>query len=250
MFKTNFHFSALLLFGLLSTQAYATRVEFLAIGTDNIPHGFNEGPAYVLDASDPAANFFQISFIESSLAGEYISEITIDLSAGGNTQAFFDPSDGNIGSDTNNGGGKGFGPVIGSLTSGITPGDISFSLNTQTAVSPILSIFFADDSFAVNDVFSFGIDIDRLGPNLNNQAGGLLGSNNVGIVTTMGNSCAGTVNSTFSNSSRNSSTAEFEICNVQNQNSPQTIPESVPAILFLISVSAFWVSRYVPRDRN
>ena len=185
LMKTKYY---LLLIALLSSiffsvQGNATIITFKAEGTDNIPEGFNEGPDHVLDLNDPSSNFFKVTF-NNGKADEFISKIRIDLWDGSDDDAFFDPSDGHVDPNiSSNGGGKGFGPVVGAQTIGLNPTDISFSLNTTSGTSSVLEIMFANGSFTANDSFSFGIDVDKLGDGLVNQAGGLLGSKSVGLTT-------------------------------------------------------------------
>ena len=222
---------------LFSAQGNATIITFKADGTDNIPHGFNEDPDYELELDDPSANFFKVTFNNGKL-GEFISKIRIDLRAGSDVDAFFDPSDGNSVQGINdNGGGSGFGPVVGAETTGFNLTDISFSLNSTSGTSSVLEIMFANGSFAANDSLSFGIDVDKLGDDdgLVNQAGGLLGSKSVGLTTYLSGSCEQSVSSIFASSSRNSSESLVNICEETPPTSTPTataVPE--PNILFLM----------------
>ncbi len=212
---------------LFSIQGSATVITFKAEGTDNIPNGFNEDPSYVLDLNDPSANFFNITF-DDGKSNEFISKIMIDLRAGSDDDAYFDPSDGNAGADVN-GGGKGFGPVIGAKTIGLDSTDITFSLNTLSGTSPILEIMFASGSFSPNDSLSFGIDIDLLDDGLGNQAGGLLGTASVGLTTFLSGTCRDEVSSTFSKDSRNRSLSVINIC---GETTSAAVPE--PNLIFLM----------------
>jgi len=212
---------------LFSIHGNATIITFKAEGTDNIPDGFSEDPGYVLDLNDPSANFFTITFNDGE-SDESISRIIIDLRAGSDIDAFFDPSDGHATLD-NNGGGKGFGPVVGAETIGLNPADITFSLDTTSGTSPILEIMFASGSFTPSDSLSFGIDIDRLDDGLGNQAGGLLGSASVGLTTYLSGTCEETVSSTFSKESENRSVSEVNIC---EETTSTAVPE--PNLLFLM----------------
>ncbi|MCH9639809.1 MAG: PEP-CTERM sorting domain-containing protein [Betaproteobacteria bacterium] len=214
---------------LFSIQGSATIITFKADGTDNIPDGFNEDPGFVLDLNDPSANFFKVTFNDGKV-GEFITKIKIDLRAGSDDDAFFDPSDGQADPNiNNNGGGRGFGPVVGAETIGLDLSDITFSLNATSGISPVLEIMFANGSFAANDSLSFGIDIDLLGDGLFNQAGGLLGSKSVGLTTYLSGSCEQSVNSSFTSDSRNSSESLVKICGATP---PNPVPE--PSILFLM----------------
>lgn len=226
---------------LFSIQGNATIITFEANGTDNIPNDFNESPSHVLDLNDPSANFFKVTF-NNGKPDEFISKITIDLGAGSDGDAFFDPSDGQVNPDIDsNGGGKGFGPVVGAETTGLNLADITFSLNATSSTSPVLEIMFADGSFTANDILSFGIDVDQLGDGLVNQAGGLLGSKSVGLTTYLSGSCEQSVNSAFTRNSRNSSGSEVNICEEIPStppvpNPPTIVPTTVPEpnILFLM----------------
>lgn len=212
---------------LFSIQSSATIITFKADGTDNIPDGFNEDPSFALNLNDPSANFFKITFNNGKL-GEFISKISIDLRAGSDDDAFFDPSDGHTDSSiNNNGGGKGFGPVVGAETTGLNLTDITFSLNATSGISSVLEIMFANGSFTTNNSLSFGIDIDLLDGGLENQAGGLLGSKSVGLTTYLSGSCEQSVSSTFARNSRNSSGSVVDICEETT-----AVPE--PNILFLM----------------
>lgn len=197
---------------LFSIQGHATIITFKAEGTDNIPKDFNEDPGFNLDLNDPAANFFSISYVAGN-SMEYISKISIHLRAGSDNDAFFDPSDGNKTQGVNdNGGGKGFGPVVGANTIGLVSADVKFNLNTNSSVSPLLEILFADNSFKPNDTLSFGIDVDYLGEGMGNQQGGLFGKESVGLVTTLSGTCQRTVSSTFIKDSENRSVSQVNIC--------------------------------------
>jgi hypothetical protein len=232
--KLKNNLSIIWLLTLLSINCQASYISITAEGTDNIPDGFNEGSGYSLDLNDPAANFFKIYF-ESGNTNEYISKISINLQAGLDTDAFFDPSDGQkVAGINDNGGGKGFGPVIGAETQGINPSDVSFSLGINTGTSPILEIFFNSTAFKVGSLLSFGIDIDKLNDNLNNQGGGLLGTQKVGITTTIKNSCTETIETTFIKKSRNKSESIIDIC---AQPAHQTTLIAEPTILQLLLFS-------------
>lgn len=216
---------------LFSVYGNATVITFKAEGTDNIPANFNEGSSYVLNPNDPAANFFNITF-NAGKWSESITKIIIDLGATNpNSQAIFDPSDGSIGSDLN-GGGKGFGPVIGAETTGLSLTDVTFSLNETSGTSSKLEISFTPSSFTPGDNLSFGIDIDGLGIGLSHQAGGLLGAASVGLTTFLSGTCEEKVNSTFSKDSENRSLSEINIC---GGNTSTKLPE--PNILFLVLMS-------------
>ncbi len=213
----------------LSTQGSATFITFKAEGTDNIPANFNEDPDFILNLNDPSANYFQITF-EAGNSNESITEIRIDLRAGSDDDAFFDPSDGYKEQGVNdNGGGKGFGPVVGAETVGLSASDVTFSLDTASGTSPILEILFSANSFTLNDSLSFGIDIDFLGdgPDISNQRGGLFGSESVGLTTYLSGTCEESVSSTFSKESENRSVSEISICE-------PTTSISEPNILLLI----------------
>ena len=102
--KNNYYVLLIILLSsiLFSIQGSATVITFKAEGTDNIPNGFSEDPSYVLDLNDPSANFFNITF-DDGKSNEFISKIIIDLRAGSDDDALFDPSDGNAGADVNGG---------------------------------------------------------------------------------------------------------------------------------------------------
>ncbi len=217
--------------------AQASIIQFNAIGTDNIASGFSEQPGLVIDTNDPAANFFRIHFIDGG-PDEFIRQVTFNL-ATQDPDAIFDPSDNDPNADLN-GGGRGFGPFIGALTSGIDSADVTFSLNAAGGVSSLLTVFFADNSFNVGDTFSFGIDIDRLdGPDsLSHQAGGLLGARSVGIEAQLANSCESQVNGFFSQDSRNRSSQQFEIC-APTRATSTPIPAPASLVLLVVGLLGF-----------
>ncbi len=225
-----------------STHGSATFITFKAGGTENIPNNFTEDLDYDSFLNDSAANFFSITFNDGN-PDEFISKIIIDLEAGGDNDAMFDPSDGEKeAGKNNNGGGKGFGPVVGAGllddlgnviagtgTTGLMPANVMFNLSTTSGSSQVLEITFINKDFNPNDILSFGIDIDLLGTgsDISNQRGGLFGSEFVGLTTYLSGTCEESVSSTFSKESENRSVSEINICE------PTTsIPE--PNILLLI----------------
>ncbi|MCP5422565.1 MAG: retention module-containing protein [Chromatiaceae bacterium] len=80
-----------------------------------------------------------------------VSRISIDLRAGGDSNAIFDT----VGSNS-------YGPALGTLV-GIGAGDITFSPASGQSDSPVLTIDFVDGSFGVGDTIRFGVDTDGLG---------------------------------------------------------------------------------------
>ena len=92
---------------------------------------------------------FAFSF-DSGLAGVYVTQISIDLRAGPDTDAIFDTR-----------GGGSFGPALGTLT-GIDAGDITFSPADGEPDSPVLTLDFAPGSFEIGDEVRFGVDTDFL----------------------------------------------------------------------------------------
>lgn len=227
---------------LFSMPCQASMINFYAKGTDNIPNGYSENQDYASFVNDPSANFFQVHFTQG-LANEHISKISIDLRAGGETNAYFDPSDGYLkaadySNDLNGShSGKGFGPVIGSETEGLNLSDVSFSLNPTSFINPVLDIMFTAGSFNVGDILSFGIDIDELNADdLSNQGGGLLGFFSVGLTTTLVNSCEQSISSTFVRQSSNSSVANVSVCSADPE--VASVP-LLPSILLFLSGLSF-----------
>ncbi len=241
---------------LFSIQGSATIITFKAEGTENIPENYNEELVYDSFLNDSAANFFNITFNDGN-SNEFISEIKINLGAGGDNDAIFDPSDGVKEAGVNdNGGGKGFGPVVGAGlldgldnviagtgTTGLIPENVMFNLSTTSGSSQELVITFINEDFNPNDILSFGIDIDFLGagPDITNQRGGLFGSESVEITTFLSGTCENMVSSTFSKESENRSVSRVDICAPVNS-------VSEPNILLLILsglglVSLFQITR-------
>ncbi|WP_193219850.1 LamG-like jellyroll fold domain-containing protein, partial [Desulfoluna spongiiphila] len=96
-----------------------------------------------------------------------ILAVTIDLRAGVDQDAVFDPS-----------GYYGFGPYIGGQTSGISSDDVTFSFSEDHSQ---MTITFAPGSFSSQDEFRFGIDTDLL----NNDKGVDYGKQDVGITVSL-----------------------------------------------------------------
>lgn len=214
---------------LTSLSVNASLIDFTASGNGNIAHDWNEGLDQADFKNDPAANFFQIVFSEGGV-GESISQLSFNLRAGSDTNAYFDPSDGDPEKNLN-GGGMGFGPIIGSSTKGLLDSDITFSLNEHSGTSHILNISFLVDSFKVGDVLSFGIDIDQLDNQLSDIGGGLLGTYGVGIAASIGGSCEAEASTAFENMNSYSSRAALQLCSPQPKNANVPTPSSYLLLL-------------------
>ncbi|GEM_PF-5260963 len=197
-------------FLLISFSSHATVIDFLAEGTGNMPDAWRENHDENDYIADPASNFFKIKFSDGQV-GESISQVRFDLRAGGDADAFFDPSDGDASSDKN-GGGRGFGPLIGDETVGLASSDIIFSLSPTSGISPVLTIDFLNNNFKVGDVLSFGIDIDMLSGTSEDLAGGLLGLQSVGAAVELAGSCRKSAATNFQQDTRNRSSAQISIC--------------------------------------
>ncbi|RLA49836.1 MAG: hypothetical protein DRR42_14765 [Gammaproteobacteria bacterium] len=211
---------------LSSFSSNATVINFIAEGTGNIAKDWNESLNEDAFVTDAAANFFKVIFSSGSL-NETITQVQIDLRAGSDTNAYFDPSDGYSDSSINsNGGGMGFGPLIGNATNGLVSSDVVFSLNKLSGVSPILEINFLNDSFNVGDVFSFGIDIDELDGDNEDLAGGRLGLRSVGVSAQIAGGCEDVGASNFRKEARNRSSANIAFCGA-------TVPEPGTWLLLL-----------------
>jgi len=209
---------------LLSLSANASLIDFTAAGVGNIPNAWNEGKDHADFTTDAAANFFNITFTEGKV-GESITRLSFDLQAGSDDNALFDPSDGDKNSDLN-GGGKGFGPIVGSLTDGLKASDATFSLSTSSGTSPMLSILFLAGSFSFGDTFSFGIDIDLLDGNLTDIGGGLLGLHSVGIQASISGSCESELATAFQKTNLNTSHAQLAFCSSSSTTSSVPLPNS------------------------
>ncbi len=174
---------------LLSLSTNASLIEITASGEGNMPNGWTEDLKHSNFTSDPTANFFKIKFTEGKI-GESITHLSFNLRAGGDTNAYFDPSDGKKDGDVNGGGKKGFGPIVGSGTSDLIKDKVLFSLNTDSPINHILDITFALDVFIVGETLSFGIDIDMLAGQLSDIGGGLIGARSVGVSAITSGGCA------------------------------------------------------------
>jgi T1SS-143 domain-containing protein len=103
----------------------------------------------VVAAGYTYGNANQIGFTYASGEEELsIKSISIDLRAGGDTNAVFDTND--------------YGPVIGNNTSGIPTDTVAFSSSDQNST---LTVTFGDGAFTVGDKFYFGVDTDKLSNN-------------------------------------------------------------------------------------
>lgn len=136
----------------------------------------------VVAAGDTYQNADQIGFTYSSgTEGVWIESISLNLQAGGDTDAAFD-SEGSGSS----------GPEIGSLT-GIDSGDVEFSVVDG---QPTLTVSFDDHAFTQGDSIHFGIDTDYLGNNTGtgNNLGSAFGEQDVQVTVTFsdGSSTTGT----------------------------------------------------------
>ena len=216
---------------IISVSANASLIDFTASGDGNIASGWNEGLDHADFTGDPAANFFKIVFSQGQ-AGESITELSFDLRAGSDSNAFFDPSDAKLAEDIN-GGGMGFGPIIGNGTVGLLSSDVIFSLDALSGTNPILSIMFSAGSFMDGDILSFGIDIDHLDGQLTDIGGGLLGLHSVGIEATIGGSCEAGGATAFKQVNRNTSEAQLELCTPLSSTSAN-VP--VPGSIFLLII--------------
>ncbi len=114
-------------------------------------------------------DFYGISF-DQGLPNTYIKSVTFDLSAGGDADANFDPS-------------QRLSPVD---LVGLTASDISFSPDSGFDF-PTVTINFAPDSFGVGDSFRFSIDTDSLsgGSGISSNSGGAFGLQDVSFEVTL-----------------------------------------------------------------
>ena len=232
---------------IISISANASIIDFTASGNGNIASGWDEDLDHADFTGDPAANFFTVVFSEGQ-AGESITELSFNLRAGSDLDAFFDPSDGYLKRNLN-GGGMGFGPIIGSSTDGLESSDVNFSLDATSGTNPILSIIFSAHKFMVGDIFSFGIDIDHLGDKLSDIGGGLLGTYGVGIEATIGGSCQAGGATAFTYVNSKSSKAQLELCTPQSPTSAN-VPISSSSFLLLIGLLALRQSRKRVPEKN
>jgi len=216
---------------IISVSANASIINFTASGDGNIAKGWNEGLNHADFRDDPAANFFKIVF-SAGLTGESITELSFNLRAGSDNDAFFDPSDGDPNNNLN-GGGMGFGPIIGNGTLGLVSSDVTFSLDALSGTSPTLNIMFLAGSFVVGDILSFGIDIDHLNSQLSDIGGGLLGLYSVGIEATIGGNCEARGATSFKQVNRNTSKAQLELCTPL---SPTSANVPIPSSIFLLFI--------------
>lgn len=210
----------------------ASVIKFTAEGVGNMPNGWVEGSDHSGFTSDPTANFFAIDFIKGNV-GEFIEQVSFDLNAGDDQNAYFDPGDGDPSNDLN-GGGKGFGPIIGDSTTGLSGADVTFSLNPSSAVSNILTIYFTDNSFGVGDKLSFGIDIDQLDGSQTDIGGGLLGLHSVGVSANIAGHCTQSGATHFVKDTRNRSITELSLCTPYIP-----VPSPSTFLLFMVSVVPF-----------
>lgn len=120
---------------------------------------------------DPQNIEFQVDFLEG-VVGQFVETIIIDLQAGLDTDAIFNPG-------LNPGGA---GPSILSLT-GLAIADVTFSPAFGAPSSPQLEIGFAAGSFAAGDSLSFSIDVDNLDGSGTTgfDSGGAFGLQEVGL---------------------------------------------------------------------
>ncbi|SCY81140.1 Ig-like domain-containing protein, partial [Desulfoluna spongiiphila] len=102
-----------------------------------------------------------------------ILAVTIDLSAGGDLNAVFDPSD-YYDFDS-------YGPFIGDETRGISSSDVNFSFSDDHSK---MTITFEPGTFTSQDEFRFGIDTDFLSHNINDK-GNAFGKQDVGITVSL-----------------------------------------------------------------
>lgn len=222
---------------LIAFSANASLINFTAIGDGNIAHDWNEGLVEADFVDDPAANFFKVTFTQGG-AGEFITQLSFDLRAGSDEDAYFDPSDGyadpdiTIDGDTS---GKGFGPIIGDDTDGLSSSEVSFSLDTTSGINPILSIIFSAGSFINGETLSFGIDIDQLDEQNEDIGGGLLGTMGAGITATIGGSCEAEASTAFENVNNNSSQAALQLCGSQPSSANVPTPSS-----YLLMLAGFF----------
>lgn len=223
---------------LVSFSSHATVIDFLAEGVGNMPDAWMEDHAESAYVNDPASNFFKIRFTNGEV-GESITQVSFDLRAGTDANAFFDPSDGNASSDLN-GGGRGFGPLIGNETVGLNPSDVTFSLGPNSEISPVLIISFLNDSFSMGDVLSFGIDIDALGGRSEDLAGGLLGAQSVGVSVELAGSCSDNAATSFQQETRDRSSAQVSFCGA----SRQSVPEPSTWLLLLLGPALIRLARF------
>ncbi len=99
--------------------------------------------------------FWSIDFRKAVCDDAYIKEVTIDLRAGKDHDAYFDLS----GGDAQD---WGFGPKIGMLE-GLSASDITFTPNNGDTTK--LTLTFKDGAFKAGDRIWFGADTDYLGDN-------------------------------------------------------------------------------------
>jgi len=232
---------------IISVSANASIIDFTASGDGNIAKGWNEGLNHADFRDDPAANFFKIVF-SAGLTGESITELSFNLRAGTDNDAFFDPSDGDPNNNLNSGG-MGFGPIIGNGTIGLVSSDVIFSLDALSGTNPVLSIMFLAGSFVAGDILSFGIDIDQLDGQLSDIGGGLLGTHAVGIEATIGGSCEAEASTAFNKLNNNSSSAQLEFCTPQIPMSAN-IPITRSSFLLIIGLLALRQSRKLASKKN
>ncbi|MBU1169540.1 MAG: Ig-like domain-containing protein, partial [Proteobacteria bacterium] len=108
----------------------------------------------------------QIGIVFDGSIDQHITDITIDLRAGTDPNAYFNVT-----------GPGSSGPSIGADTTGINSADVHF---TVTDGSPTLNIHFDPGTFTANDEFWFGVDTNNLGSN----NGAAFGTAEVGITIT------------------------------------------------------------------
>ena len=219
---------------IISVSANASLIDFTATGVGNMPNGWNEGLKHSDFTSDPTANFFKIKFTEGEI-GESITHLSFNLRAGGDTKAYFDPSDGNTGADDNDASknsGKGFGPIVGNGTIGLIKDEVFFSLNTDSPINHILDITFDIGAFIVGETLSFGIDIDMLAGQLSDIGGGLIGARSVGVSAITSGGCESST--TFGKDSAYESSAQ--LCAPQPTVSNVPLPSS--SLLVIVGLLA------------
>ena len=127
--------------------------------------------------------FWSIDFDQAVCEDAYIKEVTIDLQAGSDHDAYFDLS----GGDKHD---WAFGPKIGELR-GLDESDVSFS--PEDGDTSTLTVTFEDGAFKVGDRIWFGADTDHLGSGDRAISVGYMG---VGVSVTFGN--GSTYSSSFS----------------------------------------------------
>ena len=133
-------------------------------GIGNHPTNTGEGGEDAIGI-EGASNFYSFSF-DSGGAGDFITEITINLRSGLSSNVIDGNEEEGRGVDPHFefGDGGAFGPVFGSQSSGISEGDVSF--DTPTLDNSLFTIQFADGAFGPGDILYFGADTDHLYDNI------------------------------------------------------------------------------------